>query len=138
MRLYAIEETCFRPPLRFSQRYMRQTISRKSSVTWIAEEDSVIAGFTVIDCTQEREGNVVYIQTLEVAPAFRKQGVGSELLRRIDDSARAAEAILIWLHVEAKNDDAIRLYRAHGYQRQGQREDYYPGGRAAEIYVKTL
>ena len=137
-QLYAIEEICFVPPLRFSRRYMQEIISRKSGATWIAEEDGVMAGFTVIDCIEEPEGTFAYIQTIEVAPAFRKRGVGAELLQRVDGFARSAGAILIWLHVDAQNDAAIRLYRTHGYQRQGRHEHYYARGRDAEIYVKAL
>jgi len=37
------------------------------------------------------------------------------LLRLIEGSARAAGAQLIWLHVDAENASAIRLYEAHGY-----------------------
>ncbi len=137
-QLYAIEEICFQPPVRFSQRYMQQIIGGKTSATWVAEEDGVMAGFTVIACSEELEGNIAYIQTIEVAPAYRKRGVGTELLRRVDETALAAGAILIWLHVDAQNEAAIRLYSAHGYQRQGRQEHYYARGRAAEIYVKSL
>ena len=133
-QLYAIEEICFEPPVRFSRRYMQQIIGSKTSATWIAEEDGMMAGFTVIDCREELEGNIAYIQTIEVAPAFRRRGTGAELLRLVDQSARGAEAILVWLHVDAQNEAAIRLYRAHGYQRQGRQEHYYARGRAAEIY----
>jgi [ribosomal protein S18]-alanine N-acetyltransferase len=137
-QLYAIEEICFHPPVRFSRRYMQQIIGGRTSATWVAEEDGVMAGFTVIDCREELEGNIAYIQTIEVAPAYRRRGMGAELLRRVDETARAAGAVLIWLHVAAENDPAIRLYRAHGYQRQGRQEHYYARGRAAEIYVKSL
>jgi ribosomal-protein-alanine N-acetyltransferase len=137
-QLYSIEETCFQPPLRFSRRYMRQIISGKDSATWIAEEDARLAGFAVIDWAEESEGTIAYIQTIEVADGHRKKGIGSELLRRAEDSARTASAILIWLHVDAQNDSAIRLYRAHGYQPGGRHEHYYARGRAAEIYVKPL
>jgi ribosomal protein S18 acetylase RimI-like enzyme len=137
-QLYAIEEICFQPPVRFSRRYMQQIIGGRTSATWVAEEDGVMAGFTVIDCREELEGNIAYIQTIEVAPAYRRRGMGAELLRRVDETARAAGAVLIWLHVAAENDAAIRLYRGHGYQRQGRQEHYYARGRAAEIYVKSL
>jgi ribosomal protein S18 acetylase RimI-like enzyme len=137
-QLYAIEEICFQPPLRFSRRYMQQIVGSGDSTTWIAEDDGVMAGFAVVECIEDMEGKIAYIQTIEVAPEYRKRGVGAELLRRVGESARAAGAILIWLHVDAENEAAIRLYRAHGYLRQGRREHYYARERAAEIYVKGL
>jgi ribosomal protein S18 acetylase RimI-like enzyme len=117
---------------------MRQITSGKDSATWIAEENGLLAGFAVIDWAEEPGAIIAYIQTIEVDPEHRKKGIGSELLRRVEDSARTARAILIWLHVDALNDSAIRLYRAHGYRTEGRQEHYYARGRAAEIYVKPL
>lgn len=136
--LYAIEEACFQTRFRFSRKYMRQIISRANSVTWIAEEDGEMAGFAIVEWTQGPGGVIGYIQTIEVAPARRNRGVGRELLRRIEDSARAASADAIWLHVHAENDPAIRLYETNGYVREGKEEDYYAAGQAALIYGKRL
>jgi ribosomal protein S18 acetylase RimI-like enzyme len=136
--LYAIEERCFVPPFRFGRRYMRHLVSRSNGATWIAEEDGQITGFAIVEWTEERRGVTAYIQTIEVAPETRCRGVGRELLGRIEGSARLAGARVIWLHVEAENAAAIRLYEAQGYRCEGRQEDYYPLGRAALIYVKRL
>ena len=137
-QFYAIEEICFQPPVRFSRRYLRQIIERNNSVTWVADLDGSVAGFSVVNFTTEADRTLAYIQTIEVAPAHRNQGIGTELLLRMEDSARAAGATVIWLHVDAANDAAIRLYQSHGYRYQGYQEDYYDCGRAADVYVKSL
>ena len=137
-QLYALEELCFEPPSRFSRHIMRQLISRANAATWIAEEDGQMAGFAIVEWASQRSGITAYIQTLEVAPEARGRGVGRELLSRIEGSARDAGAGKIWLHVEAANAGAIRLYEAHGYRCEGRQENYYPLGRAALIYVKRL
>ena len=36
-QLYAIEQLCFQPPIRFPRPYMRQLIANPDSATWIAE-----------------------------------------------------------------------------------------------------
>jgi ribosomal protein S18 acetylase RimI-like enzyme len=135
-QFYAIEEICFQPPVRFSRRYLRQIIERGNSATWVADQDGTVAGFSVVDFTAD--ATFAYIQTIEIAPAHRNQGIGTELLRRVEDSARAAGATVIWLHVDAANEAAIRLYQAHGYRHQGSQEHYYDRGRAADVYVKSL
>ena len=137
-QFYAIEEVCFQPPIRFSRRYLREIIESSNSVTWVAEQDGSVAGFSVADVTTEFDRSFAYIQTIEVAPAHRNQGIGSELLRRMEDSAQAAGATVIWLHVDAANEGAIHLYQAHGYRHQGRQEHYYYRGRAADVYVKSL
>jgi ribosomal-protein-alanine N-acetyltransferase len=137
-QLYAIEEICFEPPLRFGRRYMRQLIANPNAATWIAEEDDQLAGFAIVEWTLEPEHSAAYIQTLEVSPQHRRRGVGLELLRRLEGSAFEAGARLIWLHVDVENESAIRLYRAEGYEQKGRHENYYARHRPAEIYLKQL
>ncbi|HEY1983905.1 MAG TPA: N-acetyltransferase [Terracidiphilus sp.] len=137
-QIYAIEEVCFEPPLRFSRRYLRELLSRPRSVAWVAEEHGRIAAFAVVDLTPGPEEIVGYIETIEVLPVHRRKGIAAELLQLIQNSARAAQASLIWLHVDSRNQSAIRVYSAHGYQRHGARPNYYGRGRSAEVYVKFL
>ena len=136
--LYAIEEACFQPPLRFSRAYMRQLVSGSDAATWIAQGDGQMAGFAIVEWEQETNETIAYIQTLEVAPQERGAGVGGELLRRIEGSARKVGAQEIWLHVDAENGAAIRLYERHGYRFEDREEDYYAQGRAALVYSKLL
>jgi ribosomal protein S18 acetylase RimI-like enzyme len=136
--LYAIEEVCFQPPLRFGRRYMMQLIDTPTSATWIAELDGNMAGFAIVEFTREPDHETAYIPTIEVSPEHRGRGVGTELLRRIEGSAMAAGSTLIWLHVDAENEAAIRLYRAQGFELKGRHEHYYARSRAAEVYAKPL
>lgn len=137
-QLYSIEEQCFQPPHRFSRRYLRSLVNRANAATWIVKEDGRLKGFAITVWTLRKKEIIAYIQTIEVAPDARRRGVGRALLSRIEDSARAAGAAQIWLHVQAANAAAIHLYEARGYLCQGRRENYYPEGRAALIYAKTL
>jgi ribosomal-protein-alanine N-acetyltransferase len=136
--LYAIERLCFEPPHRFSRGYMRQLVLARDGATWVAEDDGKIAGFAIVEWSRERAGMIAYLQTIEVAPEARGQGVGRELLRRAEDSARAAGAATVWLHVNAANAGAIRLYHAHGYACEGREEDYYGRGQPGLIYRKAF
>jgi ribosomal-protein-alanine N-acetyltransferase len=136
--LYAIEEACFQPPLRFSRTYMRQLIGQTNAATWIAEDGARVCGFGLVEWTLEDAQLAAYIQTIEVIPEARGQGVGEELMRRMESSANAAGASSIWLHVDARNVAAIRLYERHGYHCRGRQEGYYGLGVAALIYDKAL
>ena len=136
--LYALEERCFQPPFRFERRYMRQLVARPRAAVWIAEEGEQMAGFAIVDWRKNKNSIIAYIQTIEVAPESRGRGIGRELLTRIESSASQAGASVIWLHVEAENPSAIRLYEAQGYTCEGRQENYYPLGRAALIYRKRL
>lgn len=137
-QLYAIEESCFEPPLRFGRAYMRSLLRSKDTVAWVAEDNGKLAGFAIIEWSGPPGDIVGYIQTIEVSPAFRRRGVGLELLRRLEVSARAAGATQIWLHVDTENDPAIRLYRSEGYEHKARHAHYYARTRDAEIYCKQL
>lgn len=136
--LYAIEEVCFAPPLRFGRGMMRRLIGCPNSATWIAERDGAMAGFGIVEWDTEAGETVAYLETIEVLPELRGMGVGYELLRRLDKSACEAGAVAIGLHVDAENTVAIGLYEAHGFALKGRQEDYYGSGRAALIYSKRL
>lgn len=136
--LYAIEELCFEPPLRFSRAYLRQLIESPRSATWVAEHQGEIAGFAVVEWETLQDSQLAYIQTLEVKPQLRRMGAGRELLQRVEASAGSACAEEIWLHVDVQNTPAIHLYEAYGYHCEGREEHYYARGRAALIYRKAF
>jgi len=136
--LYAVEELCFEPPFRFSRAYMRQLIESVNSKTWIAEEDTELIGFSIVEWPAGQSESTAYVQTLEVRPAFRGRGVGADLLIRAEASARATGAHIISLHVDVENVAAIRLYESRGYARQGREEHYYARHRAAFVYAKLI
>ena len=137
-QLYALEEACFAPPERFGRRYMRRLVQRPRAATWIAEEGERMTGFAIGVWAERKSEVTAYIQTIEVVHDARGRGIGTELLGRVEESARMAGAALIWLHVEAGNAGAIRLYEGHGYRCESRKENYYPLGRAALIYAKRL
>jgi ribosomal protein S18 acetylase RimI-like enzyme len=146
--LYAVEEVCFEPPFRFSRALMRKLIANPNSATWIAKEsvadekltgeNSELAGFAIVDWATVPKGTVAYIQTIEVNPGSRRQGIASELLRLSEVSAQVVGATAIWLHVDVENTAAMRLYEGRGYARKGREEHFYARNRAAFIYAKTL
>lgn len=133
-RLYAIEEACFEPALRFPRAYLLRIANHPHSATWIAEQNGAMSGFAIVRWSE----SAAYIETLEVGLDHRRKGIGAELLRRLEDSARVAGAQLIWLHVDAENASAIRLYESHGYEYLDMEKEFYPNGNAALVYRKLL
>ena len=64
--------------------------------------------------------------------------MGVELLRWLEDSAAAAGAVGIWLHVDAANAAAIRVYEKSRYRLSGKEENYYGRGKPALVYAKLF
>ena len=136
--LYAIEEICFHPPFRFTRAHMRKLIDARESATWIAEAESLMAGFAIVSWRAVTGGVMAYIDTIEVLPDLRARGIGNELLNHVEASARTAQASSLWLHVDVTNSGAIRLYERHGFLSHGSEEHFYAPGRGAHIYGKEL
>ena len=75
-----------------------------------------------------------WIATIGVAPQFRRQGVGRELLRACE--ARLSTPRLR-LSVRLSNDAAIRLYHEEGYAQVNVLQNYYKDGEAAIVMEKS-
>lgn len=63
---------------------------------------------------------------LAIRPAMRRRGIGTALLRSIITDSRERGADLLHLEVRA-NNEAVRLYRTEGFEKIGERRDYYRG-----------
>lgn len=63
---------------------------------------------------------------LAIRPALRRRGIGTALLRSIVVDARERGADVLHLEVRS-NNEAVRLYRSEGFEKIGERRDYYRG-----------
>lgn len=136
--LYAVEEVCFAPPLRFSRGLMRSLVNDPSCRTWLGIVDSVRAGFAIVGLSSEDDPAVAYIWTIEVLPVFRRMGVARQLLSRVEESAREAGCAAIELHVSERNSDAVALYEGCGYLRIGVDAEFYGWGEDGFRYRKAI
>lgn len=100
----------------------------------VAEVEQTIAGFLVSRQTF-RGGNGMpgerEILNLAVAPAYRRTGIATALLR--NELARGG---VHFLEVRESNRAALGLYRKVGFVRAGRRADYYRSPAEAAIVMK--
>jgi ribosomal-protein-alanine N-acetyltransferase len=88
----------------------------------IAYVEGVPAGFALCRAVAD-EAELLLLAT---APAFRRRGVASALLRAVEADALRLDVKLIHIEVREGND-AIKLYRNWGFHKIGQRREYYRG-----------
>jgi len=88
-----------------------------------------IAGFAVsrIIGPGERE-----LLNLAVAPDFRRQGIGAELVR----SLQTEPSVCVFLEVRESNQGARAFYKSLGFQEVGIRSGYYPTSPESAIVMK--
>jgi len=88
----------------------------------IAEADGAAAGFAVTRAILDE----AELLLLAVRPAARRRGVGRQLLRSA--LAEAGQRGVRRMHLEVRaGNDAVKLYRAAGFEKIGQRRGYYRG-----------
>lgn len=88
----------------------------------IAEIGGEAAGFAL----SRRVLDEAELLLLATAPMFRRRGVGAALLRAVISDAGMQGARTLHLEVRDGND-AIKLYRASGFAKVGERRHYYRG-----------
>lgn len=113
---FRLIEEAVEPPLR--KRYPFQPADPEERRNWdytaVAEKDGSPAGFAAAQYLAWNRR--VVLHHLYVAPAFRRQGVGSRLLFALDAFARSVEARHLWLETQNVNHPAIQFYRAAGFE----------------------
>lgn len=85
--------------------------------------------------------NEAHILNLCVSPAYQGQGMGKKMLEFLLDKAAQKHSCQIFLEVRKSNRIAQALYENNGFNRLGERADYYPdkdGREDAIIYAKEL
>ncbi len=96
-----------------------------------AVEAGEMIGFVAGD-PRPSEG-LSWIATIGVLPAYRRRGIGRDLLRACEARLKTPR---IRLSVRASNAGAIRLYDLEGYQRIEVWQRYYNDGEAAIVMEK--
>ena len=103
----------------------------------IAGHDGADAGFSLARLVAD-EAELLLIA---VDPRLRRRGIAGALLRTAIAEARGRKAAKLHLEVRAGND-AVALYRREGFEKVGERRDYYRGKSGqvfdAHTYAKEL
>lgn len=99
----------------------------------IASIDEADIGFSLARVA----GPEAELLLLATRPAARGRGVGGALLRAV--IAEAAHRGVIDLHLEVRaGNDAVRLYRREGFEKVGQRHNYYRGNAGQLFDAQTF
>lgn len=102
---------------------------------YVAHAGGRPAGFALVN----RRGVVgsPYLATLAVAPEHRGQGIGSRLVRHVEDVYRG-EAVHLFICVSSFNTRARELYRRLGYAQVGELPDYFISGASELLLHKRI
>lgn len=98
----------------------------------VALSGSTVVGYAGL-CDYPDEA---FVQTMAVAPAAQRVGVGAQLLTALLSEALRRGQRVVSLEVRADNAPAQRLYARHGFTQTAVRRGYYPGGVDALVLTR--
>ena len=138
--IFRLDVMCFAEAFRFDRAAMRRFAQRKRAIALIAEgQDGEIRGFVIIHLEWDGNDRLGYVITLDIAPAFRREGLAARLMLEAEHRAKEQGARRMSLHVYAENEGAMRFYERMGYERVGEELGFYgKAGLNALVYSKSL
>jgi [ribosomal protein S18]-alanine N-acetyltransferase len=101
---------------------------------WVREADCGVIGYYVMMAA----AGEAHLLNLTIAPAWRRHGLGRDLLQHCLERARDHHAENLYLEVRASNIAAIALYQSSGFIDLALRHAYYPAreGREDALIMK--
>jgi ribosomal-protein-alanine N-acetyltransferase len=128
----ALERALFDDP--WSAEMFWDELAQGDSRTYVVAHDGdEVVGYAGLAAMPD-EG---YVQTIGVAPAHQRNGLGATLLTALMDDARRRALPRVGLEVRVDNAPAIALYERFGFTRIAIRKRYYPSGADALVMVTT-
>ncbi len=132
--LFALDQVCFQPGIAYSRAELRSFLEHPSSFAVVAHVSERIAGFVIVRPMRRpaigtRVGrSVLHLLTIDVAPEFRRQGVGAMLMHWVLEQAGTLGSHGVVLEVAVNNEPAQQFYRRFDFVQTRILPGYYNGG----------
>jgi ribosomal-protein-alanine N-acetyltransferase len=133
--LWRLDQRCFTPEIAYSRRELEYYLRNRTKICIVAEAAEKLAGFILGHRDARGFGHIV---TIDVDADFRRSGLGSQLIARLEDRFRAAGCGNAVLEVAVDNRAALDFYKKHGYTTMKTLPRYYPGGLDGLLMGKRL
>ncbi len=139
-RIVALENACFPQKLAYSRRQLRYLLLNAHSTVLVEIHQKIIWGFVIV--LYRKGTSVAGIETINVDPDYRNQGIGQRLLTAAEKDIRQHGKKKIRLEVAMTNKAAIALYKNAGFITTAVLKNYYlydhEGSRDALRMVKEI
>lgn len=130
--LVAIERACFSDP--WSAAGIEETIQYETNRAFVAEFRGATVGYIMARVS----GEEAEILNLAVLPGYRRRGIARCLLEEALAAVVTAGVREAYLEVRQSNQEALALYRAHGFRPVALRPDYYRNPLEDALVLRAL
>ena len=117
--LHDLEKLCFSKP--WSRKALEDQVDNPRAYFVTAMEGEAVLGYGGMHCAADE----CYIDNIAVFRRYRGRGLGTAIIERLAQEARRRGCRFISLEVRVSNKKAIRLYERCGFQREGERKNFY-------------
>ena len=134
--LVKIEAQCFDQEA-FSRQQIAYLLTDYNTITLIAKSQGDTAGFIIAQIEGQKSNLYGHIITINVLPSFRRNRIGTKMLREIEIILK--QKGITECHLEAREDNlaALELYQKTGYKKISLLYNYY-GDKHGVSFKKTL
>ncbi|MDR1755123.1 MAG: ribosomal protein S18-alanine N-acetyltransferase [Eubacterium sp.] len=130
--LKSLEDICFKEP--WSLGMLVSSFEDEHSVIITHDTEGEIVGYVIGRCMADE----CELYRICVLPEFRKQGIGTLLIREFIEKCKNLFVKKIFLEVASRNLKAISLYESCGFKRTAMRKGYYRDDDAVVYSLKML
>ncbi len=93
-------------------------LSDNTAFVYGAFDDEELVAFIWAYVHPFREETRMYVSEIRVKEVYRKQGIGSQLLKQVENKAKEMGLGAIYLHAEASHAEAVKFYKATGFHEE--------------------
>jgi ribosomal protein S18 acetylase RimI-like enzyme len=122
-RIVTLEKTCFPRKLVYNRRQLRYLLLHAHSTVLLETHNKITRGFVIV--LYRKGTSVAGIETIDVDPVYRNQGIGQRLLTAAEEDIRQHGKKKIRLEVAKNNEAAIALYKNAGFKTTVLLKNYY-------------
>jgi ribosomal-protein-alanine N-acetyltransferase len=119
--LHKLDQACFPPGISYSRFSLQYFLGLPAADCLVAEDGKTIAGFILAEANPP----LAHIITLDIAPAYRRVGLGTRLLQEMEKHFRFKEVRAVLLETAVDNESGIAFWQHHGYRTEAVLKRYY-------------
>ncbi len=114
-----LEKKCFSSP--WSEDGLKTELKNNFARFYVALSEGGIVGYI----GSHNIIGEVYVTNVAVSPEFRRNGVGKTLVKFLIEQMETEKAEFVTLEVRKSNLNAISLYEKCGFEKVGERRNFY-------------
>jgi ribosomal-protein-alanine N-acetyltransferase len=121
--LYKLDQACFPPGISYSKFSLQYFLNLQAADCLVADDGKAVVAFILAEANPP----LAHIITLDVAPNYRRTGLGTKLLAEMEKHFRYKEVHAVLLETAVDNETAIAFWQHHGYRTEAVLKRYYLG-----------